>query len=315
MADTEQKAAPTPYVAPSDIDPEVLMKAFQEDGVVPEKPAEQQETTQEAAKKPEAAPSPAEQQEPALLRIAREKAKARQLEQANKPQNEALAVFSPQELERAAQARRAGDPVAALRALGFDHTQYTKALLNMKDEPEPQKDQPQVSPDVAALKAEVERLKQEREQERFQSTRAQMHVQMRDILKTDSKFTYVNALEAVEGVEQVLAEFFSAHGTMPGESLAESVKLAAEVYEAKLRSGEIPLTKKQWEKIQGLTAQPSSAPVPAKAPESQPSPGTGVPRTLTNSNTTAPAAVNHVPKSRAEILDMIARGEDIPEGL
>lgn len=304
MADSEQKtAAPTPYVPKSMVDPDTLMKAFQEEGIV-EKPAEQQ------ASAPAEAKPPAEQSsEPRLLQIAREKAKARQAEQQAKPQNVALEVFTPQELERAAQARRSGDPVAALRALGFDHTQYTKALLNMKDEPAPEKAaEPGVSPDVAALKAEVERLKQEREQERFQTTRSQALSSMKEVLKSDPKFSYINAIEAVEGVESVLVEFFNAHKTMPGDTLEESVKLAAEVYEARLRSGEIPLTKKQWEKIQGLTAQPSSAPVPAKAPESQPSPGTDVPRTLTNSNTSAPAAVKSVPKTRAELLQAFMEG-------
>lgn len=303
MADQAQTPAATPYVPPSMRSDDALAKAFQEEGLAPP-PAPEAEKPAEA--KP---PEPPKSEEPALLRLAREKAAKRQAEQAAKPQNDLLSAFTPQEAERIAQARKAGDPVAALRALGFDHATYTKALLNMKEEA-PVEKAPEPSNDVAALKAEVERLKQEREQERFQSTRSQTLSQMKGFLKDDPKFTYTSALEAVEGVEGVLIEYHAKFGELPGANFEESVRLAAEVYESRLRSGEIPLTKKQWEKIQGLTAPASSVPVPAKAPESQPSAGTDIPRSLTNSNTTAPAAVKSVHKTREERLRAFMEGRE-----
>lgn len=311
MADPEQTPAATPYIPPSrrsdDMIEGALAKALQEEGIVPSPEATPTPAKTEAVPA-EPKTEPQKSEEPALLKLAREKAAKRQAEQAAKPQNDLLAAFTPQEAERIAQARKAGDPVAALRALGFDHTQYTKALLNMKEEQPEEKAAPEPSSDVAALKAEVERLKQEREQERFQVTRSQTLGQMKTMLKDDSKFSYINALEALDGVEGVLLDYHRQFGDLPGSNFEESVKLAAEVYEARLRSGDVPLTKKQWERIQGLTTPASSAPVPTKAPESQPSAGTDTPRTLTNSNTTAPAAVKSVLKTRGERLAALSEG-------
>lgn len=306
MADTEQKQQ-TPYTPPSHVNPDDLMKAFQEEGIVEKPPAPQ---AAPAEPKPAEPPPPAAEPE-SLLEKARKKAEERRAKEAQRPQVEALSVFSPQEMERIAQARRSGDPVAALAALGFSHAQYSAKLAGVPTEPKTE--EVPVPPVVETLKQEIERLKQEREAEKFQAARSEGLRNMQAHLAKDERFSHLNALGSYEMVEQEIIGFIQKYGSPPGDTFHESVEIAAEAVEKAIRNGDVPLTKKQWEKVQShLTPAPASAPLePQKAPESQPSTGTVTPRTLTNSNTTAPAAVRTVPKTRAEIEAAIIEGRDL----
>lgn len=301
MADTEQKTTPEPYRSPSQIAPDELMKAFQEEGIV-EPPPEPAKAAPPPAAKPET-PAPAEP--PALLKIAQQQAELRKLQEQVQPYAEVAKGLTPQQLMQLSRAVTSGDPVSALSALGFSHAQYTQKLVGAepvtKEEPQKPSD-----PVVETLKQEVERLKAERDAEKFQSTRQQSLQQMQSTLKDDPKFKYINGLGDYEGVERVLINYHQQTGSLPGATFEESVKLAAEMYEADLQK-----QAERWNKVnQGLTPSASSAPVPPqRAPES-PSAGTVSPRTLTNSNTTAPAAVRTVPKSREELLAAIIEGRD-----
>lgn len=299
MAETEQKT-PAPYIPPSQIAPEELAKAFQEDGIVepsPAKPAEPVKT-----ESPPAAP-PAPKDEPALLRIARERDALRKQEEAARPYVEASKAFSPTELQRLAQARASGNPVAVLAAAGFTHAQYTQALLGEKVEPPPA-EKPTGNPEFDALRQEIAALKAEREAERLNISRQQGIGKMKEILKGNAKFDLVNKTEEYEGVERVILDHIAQYGKPPGETFEETVLLGAEMYEAKLKK-----EAERWQKV--LTGFQSSASTPPqKAPESQPSPGAESPRTLTNSNTSAPAAVRPVPKSREEVLAALIEGRE-----
>lgn len=308
MADTEQKTeAPQQqsYVPPSKIDPAELAKAFQDEGLVekpasppPVAPAAGKAATQEVAK-------PAVSEEPLLLRIARERDAFRKESEPLKPYLEALKVLSPTEAQRLAQARASGNPVAALAALGFTHEQYTQTLLGEKPAVASEKPTSEKAgdPEVMTLKQELAALKAERESEKIQSSRTQMLGQMKDLLKNNAKFDLINKTGDIEGVERVLIQYHSAHGSLPGSTLEESVTLAAEMYESQLKK-----EADRWSKV--LTGLQGNAPVSAtKVPES-PSTGTAQTRTLTNSNTTAPAAVSAAPKTRAELLAAIIEGRD-----
>ena len=81
-------------------------------------------------------------------------------------------------------------------------------------------------------------------------------------------------------------------GTCRARTSRESVSLAAEVYEARLRSGDVPLTKKQWGNS-GLD-DPVFCSSTREGPRVTAFCRNGHPSTLTNSNTTAPAAVKSV---------------------
>lgn len=300
------------FIQPSLVDPNELAKAFQDEGIIP---AEQQENGSEkqgtAQKEPAKAEKPAERQEklsddtPALLRIAAEKAAKRREAEAARPRQEVDSVFTPQELQRLAAARKSGNPVDALAAMGFTHTQYNAAVTGMKSEEKSAETEP-ADDKYTALQKEIADLKARAQNEEISRQRVQLFDQMKATLKDDPKFQYVNSLEDYEGVERVIIEFHRETGELPGSNLAESVKLAAEVVEARLRK-----EAEKWKKVSGgLTHPASGAPVPSKAPEQSPATGSAAPRTLTNANTTAPAATRPPPKSREEIINAILDGRE-----
>ena len=298
MADPVEKTDHLPYVPPSQVAPEELMKAFQDEGIV-EAPAE-------AAKPatPAAPPAPQKDDEvPALVKIAKARDALRKQQESVAPHLELLKAFSPQEAQRIAQARSSGDPVAALAALGFTHSQYTAKLLGEKPEESavPEKN---VAPEYDSPRQEIQALKAERENERVGVQRKEALGKMADILKDNPKFTTINSMKDYEGIEKVLIQYWTENGnTLPADTFEESVALAAEVHEANLR--------KEAERWRGvLTGFKEAAPVAAKAPES-PRPGTESPRTLTNAMSTAPAAARTAPKSREELLERIVKGEDL----
>lgn len=302
----------TPYVPPSQVKVEDLAAAFEESGVIP--PREPAAPAQTGNAAPPAPPTPPADDVPALVKIARERDAARkkgeiaELEQA-KPYISALKVLSPTEAEALARAKQAGDPIAAMNALGFTHQQYTSRLLGMESRAaEPQKTeekQPAGDPDVRTLKEEVARLKAEREAEQFQQGRKQALGQMETLLKNDPKFKHIATLGDYEGVERVLLRYYNDYKELPGSTFEESIKLAAEVHEADLKKEAA-----RWEKV--LTGFKTSASTPVqKAPESPPSTGSETPRTLTNADGTEPGAQRPASsKSRQEfIARFIEQGE------
>ena len=302
MSNPEQKEAPAAFVPPSQIDPAELSKAFQEDGIIetPEPAVEAAPVVAKEVPKQEIKPSVKEEL-PALARIAQERDAFRKEMEANKPHLEALRAIPPHTVSAIAKAIASGDPVSLLAAAGMTHAQYNARLLGAKDpEVEEKEAAPSGNKDIEALRQELAALKQERDSEKLQSSRSQMLNQMKEILKDSPKFETINGLEDFEGVERVLIAYHNTHGSLPGETLKESVELAAELYEAQLKK-----EAERWSKV--LTKGQPPASVPSKAPES-PSAGTVVSRTLTNANTSAPAVPRTVPKTRQEIIDALSSG-------
>lgn len=313
MADSEQKTEPTPYRPLSSVNPAELAAQFdQQEGTPAPAPAAPEPAKAVEAKPPVSSEKPVSEvrdEAPQLLKIAQERAAFRKEVEAAKPYMEVLKAFSPQEAQRLAQARAQNNPVAALQALGFTHSQYTSALLGQQ--PEQPSEQPpapaakQDNSELAQLRAELQALKAERDTEKTQTARQQAMSQMKQMLSADQKFKHINGLENYDAVERVLIDYHSQHGSLPGATFEESVKLAAEVVEANLAK-----EAEKWSRV--LTVSPTSAPLSAqKAPESKPSSGTATPRTLTNAAATAPAEVKTVPKTRQELIQAyIERGED-----
>lgn len=312
MADTEQKTEAAPYRPPSQMDASALAAEFEKQDA----PAPATATRAEAPKAEanpvvasEKAVSETKDEAPQLLKIAQERAAFRKEVDAVKPYMEAFKVFSPQEAQRLAQARAQNNPVAALTALGFTHSQYTQALLGQPAESgEAEAPKPEAkaeSSDIAQLRAELQALKAERDNEKTMSARQQALGQMKSILSADAKFKHINGLENYDAVERVLVDYHAQHNSLPGATFEESIKLAAEVVEAQLAK-----EAEKWSKV--LTVSQTSAPMSVqKAPESKPSTGTVAPRTLTNAAVSAPSEVKTVPKTRQELIQaFIERGED-----
>ena len=305
MSDTAQKSeAPQQqtFTPPSQINPADLAKAFEDEGIIPKSEAP---APAPAAANPAKEPAKvAASEEPLLLRIARERDAFRKESEPLKPYLEALKVLSPTEAQRLAKARAEGNPVAAMAALGFTHAQYNQALAGVKDEPsEKPVSEKSGDPEIVTLKQELAAMRAERENEKVQSSRTQMLGQMKNLLKDNPKFDLINKTGDIEGVERVLIQYHSAHGSLPGSTLEESVTLAAEMFESELKK-----EADRWSKV--LTGFQSSAPVPSTKVTESPSTGTAQTRTLTNANTSAPAAVRTVPKTREEILAAIIEGRD-----
>jgi hypothetical protein len=303
MSDPEKKQTePVHYVPPSQVDPAELMKAFQEDGIV-EKPAPVVEKKEAPPVEPPKPPAPSKEEEPTLLRIAKEKDAVRKAKEEIAPHASMLKRFTPQQLQRLADAAASENPVAALAAMGFTHAQYNAAVAGLK-KPEEQADTGAPAPEMMSLKQELEQLKQEREHEKLQASRQQFLAHTEKLLKDDPKFTHLSTLGEWQSVERVILQHIEETGSPPGETLDETVRLAAEVVEHRLKK-----EAERWKKVLTGFQTPASTPS-SKAPES-PQTGSETPRTLTNANTSAPAAVRAAPKTRAEILDMIARSEDM----
>lgn len=304
MSDTENQD-PTPYLRPSEVDPAELAKAFIEDGIV-EAPVEPVitpviTTPAETAKVVEGAPK-AKEEVPALLRIAKERDAFRKEQESAKPYMEALKAFPPERLSAIVKAAMSGDMVGLVTAAGGTHAQYNNQILGAPEKPgkEESESKPSNNSDLDAIRQELAEMKRERDMEKMTSTRSQVLGQIKTTLKDNPKFSTINGLGDLESVERELIAHYNAHGAMPSDSFDESVVLAAEVVEARLKK-----EAEKWRAV--LTPGTTNAVVPSKAPES-PSTGTVTTRTLTNANTSAPAAVRPVPKTRQEILDAITSG-------
>lgn len=311
MSDTAQKSeAPQQqtFTPPSQINPADLAKAFEDEGIIPKSEPGKTATPEVANPAANPAKEPAKaaaSEEPLLLRIARERDAFRKESEPLKPYLEALKVLSPTEAQRLAKARAEGNPVAAMAALGFTHAQYNQALAGVKDEPNADQkiNARGEESDLTTLREELAALRAERENEKVQSSRAQMLGQMKTLLKDNPKFDLINKTGDIEGVERVLIQYHSAHGSLPGSTLEESVTLAAEMFESELKK-----EADRWSKV--LTGFQSSAPVTSTKVTESPSTGTAQTRTLTNANTSAPAAARTVPKTREELLAAIIEGRD-----
>lgn len=317
MSETENKAA-VPYMSPSEkfkVDPQELMKALEADGVpvkadtsnTPDKPAQEApKVTDTPPPAPPAAKAEEKAELPALARIARERDAFRKEMEANKHQLEALRAIPQHTVSAIAKAIAAGDPVSLLAAAGMTHQQYNNSLLGKMERAEKPEESPKEASgnkELDEMRRELQAIKAERDTEKMQASRTQLLGQMKDILRGSPKFETINGLEDFDGVERVLIDYHKQHGSLPGENLKESVELAAEFYEAQLKK-----EAERWSRV--LTKGKPDNIVASKAPES-PTAGTVASRTLTNANTSAPAAPRAVPKTRQEIIDALVSGQEI----
>lgn len=307
MADTEKTTPKAEYTPPSRMDIAELSKMFEEEGIIEkavapppvpdEKPAEPAKAATPAAP---AEPPPVEEL-PAIAKIAKKQSEFRKEIEQYKPTLDLLVKARNKQIS----------PADALAALGYTHSEYVESVLGKQptsEEPEaPKATAPSRDPEIEELR----KFKAQYEAEKAQTSRQQALSGIEAaVKKNEAKFKHLAALERWDAVEATIINHYNQTGALPGDSFEESVLLAAEVVESGLKQ---EATK--WQKLYGapLTSGTTPATVNAqKAPEQQPSAGNEAGhRTLTNSNTTAPAAVNPVPKTREEILAAIIEGREI----
>lgn len=327
MADPAEKSEglstpPPTFRSPSQIDPAELAKAFAEDGVItPEKAAEVAQTqtppVKPAAKVDE---RPAEKPK-TLLDLARDRDARRKEQEAKgldaaRPVLEAAKDVDPNRLAAVVRAMKTGDMVGLLAAAGGTHSQYTSQLIGVKD-PAVKPATPPVdakSAEVDTLKERLAQLEAERLEAKVANGRREYIGFIGEQIKDKTEFKALNATEgAAELIEQTLIKFWEGNGRVwpEGVSREDLVTLAARDVEAQV-AADIAAQEKRIAKYRGLTPALASGAVDPqkKAPAEPPSAGNDAPRTLTNANTAAPAAVRPAPNSREAILDAIARGDD-----
>lgn len=310
---TTTQEAPKPYQSPSErakSDPDGLAKALAEAGIKmeaepkPDAPAPAKDNPGEGSPPDDGgakAPEKKEESLPTLLRLAKDKDTQRKLMEqkeieAAKPYVEALKVIPPHTASAIARAIAARDPNGLLMAAGLG------APVSGTTEVKPTEAAPEN--DISTLKSEIDALRRERDLERAQQTRAQTLGLMKETLKNNPKFQTINGLNDYEGVENILVKYHTQHGALPGDTFQESVELAAELYEYELRQ--------QAERFRPyLTGSSQPAVIEEKKPPESVSTGNVTTRTLTNSNTSAPAAARPPPKTRQEIIEALKSGLEL----
>lgn len=237
-------------------------------------------------------------------------------EEAVKPLEALGKAVNPMQAQALARALVSGDPMAAMTALGFSYADIAARVAGApaKTEEKPEEKKPEAAareedPELVAIKAHY------RAQAAAQQEAAILDGIKSTIMGAADKFKTVAGLEDFKGVQRVIDEMWvGSHPdprfrSLPSENAVENIAIAAEEYERRLSSGEVQLTKKQWEKLQSLTAPPSSGSTPAEATRERP--GTAqvsAAKTLTNKVSAPPAAT----ATRPSEPDYAALARELP---
>src|SRR5574343_289502 len=243
-----------------------VMEASAQTQQTPETPAPPPATVAQTQTQPETPPPapqpPVEVKSKSLEEVAKERAEARRQQEIQS----ALKEYTPEQLANA---------VAILKGQQPQQTQQA----------------PQNQSDVEVLRGELAQLKA------FQAqvTREKTLAGIRETVSKDERFSHVKGLDAFDKVEGVLVEYYNKYGELPGSTFAESVAVAADIVEGRLKA-----EAEKWKKV--LTSQNTVNSVPTKAPE-PPSVPKETPGqvTLTNQATSSPASTSK-PKSNFELL-------------
>lgn len=231
-------------------------------------------------------------------------------EEAIKPIESLAKAVNPVQAQALAKALASGDPMAAMTALGFSYADIAARVAGAPTKPaekpaEPeQKTQQNEDPEIAELKA----------WRRAQVAREQQAIILDGIkgvvTGAGEKFKTLSALEDFGGVQKVLDEMWAqGNNSFPSDNALENITIAAEEYERRLVSGEVALTKKQWEKLQGLTKPAASGSTPVEATRERPGNAqVSAAKTLTNKTAASPASV----ATRPSEPDYAALARELP---
>ncbi len=253
------------------------------------------EAPKEPAEKPEekkALPDPLKN---SFERLAREKSELRKSEESLKAREAKVARLEM--LERLA---ANGDTIGALSVLGLKHSDHIQQVLDKGealDEPAPvTKGGDAYEKRIAALEARLADESNKRNHE-------QMQGKISDFVKgAADKFPNIAADHSLSGdVVKYMLDFTMQTGKPPGETLEESIQMAAEAVEAREEAAMARLLKRR-----GLTAVKASDSLPVAEPKSAVDPAASElarkSRTLTNSHASAPRAVGSTPAVTVEEL-------------
>lgn len=221
-------------------------------------------------------------------KLAREKAELRKREDALK-----AAEGRVGKLETIERLAAAGDGLGVLAALGVKYSAFVKQKLEQgaADE-EPEAEAPPPSSDIATLREEVRALREESRQRKLKEGDTVLRSAVTDFVKTAAeKFPNIAAdVDLAKDVVEEMIRFTKETGNPPGDTLEESIQMAAEAVEER----EEKALQKRLNR-RGLTAARAlgdASPVVTKsAVEPTASEVVKKSKTLTTSHATAPRSV------------------------
>jgi hypothetical protein len=137
-------------------------------------------------------------------------------------------------LDDVEKARTARDPMKALKALGFTHAEIVNNFLDVADEfgKEPEKTEKKPEKDQTALEKRLERLEAREKELELKEARASFEVTAKKVLE-GSKHRLVKKFNDLDKVMGILNDHYQHTGSYLGDTLEESIALAAEILEEK----------------------------------------------------------------------------------
>ncbi len=221
-------------------------------------------------------------------RLAREKAEMRKQTESLKAREAKVAKF-----EMVEKAVANNDAIGALAILGIKYSTLAKQKINGAAEEEEEPDDIGAkSFDGAALMEEVRALREESRERKIASQNADLQASVKNVVKASAeRFPNIAAdPDLARDVVDYMINFVKQTGSPPGETLDESIQLAAEAVEAREeKQAQKYLKRKGLTNVKPLDNAPSagtkSAGVPTTSEQVKKS------KTLTNSHASTPRAV------------------------
>lgn len=219
-------------------------------------------------------------------------------EDAVKPLEALGKLINPEKAQVLARALQSNNPMSVMNALGFSYADIAAAVAGAGGQPKPgtppAAKPPEQKPPEQEMSPEIAEIVANHRAQKVQQMEQTIIGGIKDVVTAAAaKFKTIAGLEDYQGVNQVLKEMWDqGGGAFPSNNPTENITLAAEEYERRLRDGEVTLTKKQWEKMQGLTAAPASGSTPPAATRVRPGNApvsSGSSTTLTNNAGSPPA--------------------------
>lgn len=226
----------------------------------------------EGEKKAEAAPAKEEPPKKDWEKIAKEKAAARvkAAEEAEAPKMKALLA-----------AAKAGDAMSLLAAAGIPWSAAAQQVID-GGKVEAKKQEQQSEPE-SDIQKELREIKAELNARKYTEAKGKLMDKIKEAATASAPF--VAGLEAEEEVFEFLDRYYRETGEQPGETLEESIEIACEAVEQKLR--------KKGEKWKNVLTNPGSGNTRNGSKQVSPSAASNrVAKTLTNDTGAGPRSVN-----------------------
>lgn len=219
-------------------------------------------------------------------KLAREKADMRKREEALKAAEGRLSKYET--VERLA---AAGDGLGVLAALGVKYSGFVKQQLEKGGPAEDDEAETPPSTDLDEIRNELKQLREESRQRKLKEGDQVLRGAVNDFVKTATeKFPNIASdPDLAKDVVEEMIRFTKETGAPPGDTLEESIQMAAEAVEEREEKALQKRMKRRGLTVAGASGDASSA-APKSAVETAPSEVAKKSKTLTTSHASAPRA-------------------------